>query len=164
MDNKTEIIGFEELARKIKQLPDKVTRSEVVKIQRRIAKPVVDAYRSALPESGISKRRFSTTYESGNLRKSVRAITVPGSKVDGNPMIVVRPSRKGKYSGYYKFMAVRKGTKVGSTKTGSRKGKPLLTEDARNEAYKTRAKALEPKYVEQVNRYIDKTIQRLSND
>lgn len=164
MDNNTEIIGFEELARKIKQLPDKVTRTEIIKIQRRMAKPFLAAYRAALPVSGKRKVRAKTVYESGNLRKSVRVRSVPASKVGGNPMVIIRPFKIGKYSGYYKFMAVRKGTQVGSIKRGSRIGKPLLTEDATKEAYKLKASEMEPKYVKQVNDYINKTIQRLSND
>ena len=38
-----EIDGFEALNKKLKQLPDNVKRTEVLKIQRRLAKPILSA-------------------------------------------------------------------------------------------------------------------------
>ena len=122
MDNSVDVRGINELVRKIKRLDDKTTRREVLKVQRRSAKPIVQAYRQELPKGTRDKKRFGTTYPAGTLKRSVKAETVPASKVGGNPQVVVRPSTKGKVKGWYRFMVVEKGTKVGSANRGSRTG------------------------------------------
>lgn len=154
--------GFGELVRKINKLDDRMTRREVLKIQRKLATPLVTAYRNELPESGRSKRRFGTVYPSGTLKKSVAKETVPASKVGGNPQIVVRPSTKGKKGGYYRHMVVRKGETLGSNKRGSRKGKNTVVQQARNKVMSVLNAPLTSKYENNVAKYVQKQIDRLS--
>lgn len=146
----TNIEGFPELIKKINQLDDKMTRREVLKIQRKLATPLVRAYRDELPK------------DSGNLSKSVSKETVPGRKVRGNPQIVVRPSTKGKKRGYYRHMVVAKGTEIGSTKRGSRKGVNTVVEKARNKVYKSRESVMTAKYEKQITKFLERQIKRLS--
>lgn len=157
-----EVKGFDELVKKIHKLDDRMTRREVLKIQRKMATPMVTAFRNELPESGRSKKRFGTVYPSGTLKKSVAKETVPASKVGGNPQIVVRPSTKGKKGGYYRFMVVRKGTVLGSNKRGSRKGKNTVVQQARDKVYAMLGTPLTDRYQKNVTKYVQKQIDRLS--
>ena len=137
-----DVTGIEEFTRKVRRLDDKMTRREVLKVQRRSAKPIVARFSSILPRgSRVHSRKTKskgneeatkTTYQPGNLKKSVKAETVPASKVGGNPSIVIRPSIKGNADGYYRFMVVEQGTKLVSTKRGSRIGKNTVVSKARN--------------------------------
>lgn len=145
-----EIDGFGELNRKLKRLDDKVTRREVLKIQRQLAKPIIKAYAGALPK------------RSGTLAKSVKAVTVPARKVGGNPSVVVRPGKKGKNDGYYKFMVIRKGAKPGSRERGSRKGMNTVTEEARDEAVSVAGTQARKEAVDKTAKYVQKQIDRLS--
>jgi hypothetical protein len=164
--------GFEELNKKIKQLDDKVKREEVLKIQRRLAKPLIAAYSRALPVGGKKHSRttfnkktqenVTTTYEPGNLRDSVKADTVPASKVGGNPAIAIRPSKKAGADGYYRFMVVKKGTKLGSNRRGSRKGKNSVTEEARNKALASKGLAAQKEAGDKTAKYIQRRINTLS--
>ena len=103
-----EIDGFEALNKKLKQLPDNVKRTEVLKIQRRLAKPILSAYRANLPVGSRKRKRITKTryskrtgallsrsdsfeYTPGNLRRATKIVTVPKS-VTPNPSIVVRPT------------------------------------------------------------------------
>jgi hypothetical protein len=142
--------GIQDLVGKIKKLDDKMTRREVLKIQRKLAKPLVKAYREELPE------------QSGNLKRSVAAETVPGRKVDGNPQIVVRPSTKGKKNGYYRHMVVAKGTQLGSNKRGSRKGVNTVVDQARDSVVSKRNSLTTAKYEKQMTRFVQKQIDKLS--
>jgi len=78
--------GFDTLRQKIKKLPDKVKVREVRKILRRGARPVVKAARDEAPK------------RTGVGRKSIKATTMTRARV---PMIVVGPSSRGKYDGWY---------------------------------------------------------------
>ncbi|HET8885233.1 MAG TPA: hypothetical protein VFM70_02665 [Salinimicrobium sp.] len=144
------IEGFEELNRKLKQLPDRVKRLEVLKIQRRIAAPVVSAYANELPK------------KSGNLAKSVKAETVPARKSDGNPSIAIRPSKKGKADGWYRFVVIKKGDKPGSRKEGSRKGMNTVVEDAKERVVKSMGTTAMAENQKKIAEYIQKQINRLS--
>lgn len=154
--------GFDELVNKIHKLDDRMTRREVLKIQRKLATPIVTAYRNELPESGRSKKRFGTVYPSGTLKKSVAKETVPASKVGGNPQIVVRPSTKGKKQGYYRHMVVRKEENIGSTKRGSRKGKNNVVKMIRDKVYGMMKTPLTSAYQKNMTKYVQKQIDRLS--
>ena len=156
-----EVKGMPELIAKIKRLDDKLTRREVLKVQRRSAKPIVTAFKNELPVGNRSKTRFGTTYPAGTLRDSVAAETVPSSKVGGNPQIVVRPSTKGKRDGWYRFMVVRKGTKTGNTKRGSRTGKNTVVSNARNKVAAMRNALVTRDYEKKMTRLVQNQINRL---
>lgn len=115
-----QVEGFEELNAKLKQLPDRVKRKEVLAIQRRLAEPIRKAYAANLPES------------SGTLGRSVAVKSVSIRKSGGNPAIQVVPGKRGKNDGYYKFMVIRKGDSPGSTDRGSRKGMNTVVTASRN--------------------------------
>lgn len=158
----TKIEGFEELNKRLKQLDDRVTRREILKIQRRIAKPIVKTYSDLLPKGTVDVKRYGTTYPAGTLSKSVKVDTVPIRKSGGNPAIAIRPSKKGKYDSWYKFMVVHKGAKIGSNKKGSRKGKNTVVEEKRDEAWRKVEPAALKEAEEKTAAYIQKQINRLS--
>lgn len=155
--------GFEDLNRKLKLLPDRVKRTEVLKVMRRLAKPSITAYRGALPVGKKSHTRYTsgggkTTYNPRNLAASVKAVTVSIRKSRGNPAIAVRPAKTSKGDGYYRFMVVRPGFK-GSGR-GSRRGSNVVVPRARDRALsqiggKTTREA-EVKTARYVQRQIDK--------
>jgi hypothetical protein len=146
----TQVEGFDQLNEKLKRLDDKVKRSEIIKIQRRVAKPLEKAYAEALPK------------KSGTLAKSVSTKAVPKSKTGGNPSIVIRPGKKGKNDGYYKFMVVKKGARLGSNRRGSRKGKNTVVEDARDVAIRNVGPQAQKEALDKTADYIQKQITRLS--
>lgn len=156
----TDVRGIDKLTQKIKRLDDKTTRRELLKVQRRSAKPIVARYRQELPESGQDKERFDTLYPSGTLKRSVKAETVPSRKVGGNPQIAIRPSTKGKFKGFYRFMVVEEGTKLGSKKRGSRTGKNTVVSKARDRVARSMnslaTRDYEKKTAKQLQRQIDK--------
>ena len=154
--------GFSELSRELKKLDDKMTRREVLKIQRKLATLLVRAYRDELPQSNRTTKRFENIYPPGNLKKSVAKETVPARKVGGNPQIVVRPSIKGKKDGYYRHMVVDKGTEIGSNKRGSREGINTVVDKARDRIVSQR-NSTTAKYEKQMQKFIQKQIDKLSS-
>jgi hypothetical protein len=164
--------GFEEFNKKLKQLPDKAKRTEVIMLQKKLAKPVIDAYKAALPvgkrrtHSRITGRKSKNvkkiSYTAGNLQRSVRAVSVPASKTGGNPSIVVRPAIKGKNDGYYRFMVVKPDTKVGSGKRGSRIGKNQVVDEARDKALTRTGHFAQKEAREKTAKYIQKKINKMS--
>lgn len=161
-----EIEGFDELNRKLKQLPDRVKRREVLKIFRRLSKPIQQAYRQNLPKGTKPHTRYTkgggqTTYQPGNLAESVNAQTVSLKYSDGNPSIAVRPSKKGSADGYYRFMVVRKGFK-GSGR-GSRKGANDVVPQARDATLQQTGGKATAEAREKTAAYIQKQIDRLSS-
>lgn len=159
----TEVEGFEELNRKLKKLDDRVTRREILKIQRRLAKPIIEKYKKELPVGTRDKERFGSVYPAGTLGKSVKADTVPARKSDGNPAIAVRPSKKGKWDSWYKFMVIPKGTKTGSTGRGSRKGINTVVEAARDRVLNMLGPQTQKEALDKTADYIQKQIKRLSD-
>jgi hypothetical protein len=157
-----EVEGFEELNKQLKKLDDKVTRREVLKIQRQIAKPITEAYNRSMPVGTRTHAKNGKVYTPGNLRDSVAPETVPASKVGGNPSVVVRPSTKGKKDGYYRFMVVKKDTEVGSGKRGSRKGKNTVVEEARNKALAIKGASAQNQAEDKTAKYVQKQINKLS--
>lgn len=158
----TKIEGFKELNAKLKKLPDKVKRTEVIKLQKRAAEPIIKAYSQALPVGSKDKKRNGTTYQKGTLSKSVKAETVPARKVGGNPSIVVRPAKKGKIDPWYRFMVVRKNTKIGSTAKGSREGINTVVDEARNKALAIVGAKVEKQAADNLAIHIQKQINKLS--
>ena len=161
MDNSVDVRGINELVRKIKRLDDKTTRREVLKVQRRSAKPIVQAYRQELPKGTRDKKRFGTTYPAGTLKRSVKAETVPASKVGGNPQVVVRPSTKGKVKGWYRFMVVEKGTKVGSANRGSRTGLNTVVTKAKEKVESSLHQLVSRDYQKIMAKQLQRQIDRL---
>lgn len=155
------IEGFDALNRKLKQLPDRVKRTEVIKIQKQVAKPIIKAYSAALPVGEKDKKRFGRTYVKGTLSKSVKAETVASRHTGGNPSIVIRPAKKGKYDPWYRFMVVKKGQKTGGIQKGSRQGINTVVEEARNKTVSANAIA-EKQAADKTAKYIQKQIDRLS--
>lgn len=72
----------------IKGLPDKMKRTELLKIMRRVAKPTAEA----------AKRNLKSRNVTGVLEKSIGNITSKNKKY---PNILVGPRIKGKHGGYY---------------------------------------------------------------
>ena len=159
----TQIEGFPELNRKLKQLPDRVKRTEVLKIFRRLAKPLVKAYSQALPVGTRDKKRFGSTYVKGTLAKSVKVDTVPAGKSGGNPSVAIRPGKKGKFDSWYKFMVIPKGTKTGSISRGSRKGKNTVVDAARNQAFNNTGAQARKQAEDKTAKYIQRQIDKLGN-
>lgn len=94
-----EIKGMDELQRKIKQLPDKAKKREVIKILRKSAQSTVKQARKEAPKS--KKPHYlkgGKKIMPGNLQKSIGVQVARKAK---NPMIVVRPKSSGKYDGFY---------------------------------------------------------------
>lgn len=113
-----EITGFKELNQKIKLLPDKVKKREMLKVLRIVAKPTVAAARAQAPTGDKPHKRYSRkdgsvlgSYLPGNLKKSLGNITGKRGLGKSNAVIYVGPRSKGKkYDGYYGGM-VHGGTK-----------------------------------------------------
>lgn len=146
----TEVRGFDNLNRKLKKLTDRVKRTEVLKVMRRLARPVVSAYRQNLPK------------DSGTLQRSVAVKTIPGRKTNGNPAVAVVPGKSGRNDAFYKFMIVPKGTRLGSRRRGSRKGKTTVVPAARNRTINAMESGLVTQASEKTAEYVQKQIDRLS--
>jgi len=116
----TKIEGFDELNAKLKKLDDSLKRREVLALQRKLAKPIQQRYAAALPR------------QSGTLASSVAIKTVSARRSGGNPSIVVRPGKRGRFDGYYKFMVIGKGDRPGSIRRGSRRGLNTVVTTARD--------------------------------
>ncbi len=106
------ITGFKELEAKIKRLPTKVKKREMLKLLRIIAKPTVAAARQQAPVGKRPHKRYSRkdgavigSYLPGNLRKSIGNITGRRGFGRKNAVIYVGPRSKGrKNDGYYGAM------------------------------------------------------------
>ena len=160
-----QIEGFEELNEQLKKLDDNVKRTEVLKIQRRLAKPIVEAYKQKLPKSGKAHSRYTkggkTTYQPGNLARSVRAKTVGKRAAKGNPSIQVLPDKTTKGDGYYRFMVVKKGFK--GKGRGSRVGANTVVKEARDATLAATGGKTSAEAAKKTAEYIQKQIDRLSN-
>lgn len=146
----TEIKGFAELNAKLKKLEDSVKRKEILGLQRKLAKPIQTTYAAALPK------------DSGNLSGSVAIKTVSASKSGGNPSIVIRPGKRGRHDGYYKFMVIRKGDKPGSTRRGSRKALNIVVGTARDRTLSQLQTSVTKEAELKTAKLIQKKINRLS--
>lgn len=147
----TQIEGFPELNRKLKRLDDSVKRKEVLGLQRKLALPVRKAYAANLPK------------DEGTLSKSVAVRTVPRRRSGGNPAISVRPGKRGRNDGYYKFMVIPKGSRPGSTERGSRRGLNTVVTKARDKTLNQLRNGLVNESERTVTRYMQKKIDKLSS-
>lgn len=150
-----EIKGFAELERKLKQLPDKVKKREMLKILGQVANPTVKAMRAAAPiskkEHLISGKRARKVIQPGNLKKSIGKIRGKRGLGKENAVLYVGPRSKGKKNDGWYGMFVAKGTVKQKaqpfTKTAYSQTKGQVTDDAEVK----------------VTRYIKKQIDKLSN-
>jgi len=147
----TQVEGFDKLNQKLKRLRDSVTRREVLKLMRRLSRPLVLAYRQVLPK------------QSGTLSRSVAVRTVPGRRSGGNPAIAIAPGRSGRNNGYYRFMVIPKGTTLSGGGRGSRKGVNTVVPRARDTALRTVAPSVVEKAQTSAADLVQKQIDRLSN-
>lgn len=147
-----EIEGFTELLAKIKQLPDKVKRREMLKVLRQSAKPTLRAARAEVPVSKkqhiISGKRSRKVIQPGQLRKSIGNIT---GKAKDKAVVYVGPRTKGKrYDGFY-GMWVHGGTV-------KQRANPFM-----DRAYNSTKGQVTADTEKNVARYIQKQIDKLSN-
>jgi len=146
-----EIQGFNLLRAKIKQLPDKVKRSELLKVLRVVAEPTVKAARGTVPVSKKphlqSGKRTRKLIQPGNLKKSIGKIVAKRNKVDA--VLVVGPRVKGKHDGWYGAF-VEGGTI-------NQKPNPFM-----NRAYKQTKGKVTADAEAKVSAYVQKQINRLS--
>lgn len=145
-----EIKGFEELNKKLRQLPDAVKRREVLKVLRRQAEPVRKAYGANLPVA------------SGTLSRSVAVKTVSARRSGGNPAVQVVPGRRGRNDAFYRFMVIRKGDRPGSTARGSRKGLNTVVPDARDKTLAQAEAGAIAGMEKELAGYVQKQIDRLA--
>ena len=151
-----EITGFEELQAKLKQLPDRVKKREMLKILGQVANPTVQAMRLEAPQSDKphlqSGRRTRKLIQPGNLKRSIGKIIGRKGKAKENPTLYVGPKTKGnKNDGWYGNF-VHYGTKRGQ--------KPNPFSDR---AYQITEGRVSDDAEKQVAKYIQKQIDRLGN-
>lgn len=113
-----EIKGFTELQRKIKQLPDKVKKREVLKILGRAANPTVKAARAQAPISKKphvqSGKRTYKLIQPENLKKSIGKIRGKRGAAKVSAVLYVGPRSKGRKNDGWYGMMVHGGTKLQS--------------------------------------------------
>lgn len=102
------VTGIDELVAKLTKIGDpKKTRSTMLKILRKQARPIVMAARNEAPMSKKAHKRYGgkgsgtvlATYQPGNLKKSI----VVGASKSINPSVWIGPGSgaKRRYDGYY---------------------------------------------------------------
>ena len=151
----TEIEGIQDVAREIKSLSnDKMKRSEILKVLRRQAKPLVAAMRQNAPESDNVIIVRDDAYYPGNLKKAIAVKTSPSKKY---PSVLVGP-RYGrgatKYDGFYSFW-VEYGLGTHETNPTGAKNFVQKTWTQKGESVKTQASS-------QLKKYIDKKAKKLN--
>lgn len=106
----TQITGFTQLAAKIKSLPDKVKRKEIVKVLGQVANPTLRAARGFAP---LGTRKHSRDNAGpGNLKKSIRKKTGNKGINRINAAVFIGPWKTGKNAGWYAHF-IAGGTKRG---------------------------------------------------
>lgn len=173
-----EIEGFNELQAKIKALPDKVKRQEVLKILGQVANPTVAAARSEAP---ISKKphvqagkRTHKVIKPGNLKRSIGKIRGKKGQARVNAVLYVGPRARGSNDGWYGGIVEgghnvynkgfkRKSRKSGSSKRYAAKAIGFVKPNPFMERAYSRTKGTVTKDAEvKVAKYIQKQIDRLS--
>ena len=159
-----QIEGFEELQQKIKQLPDKVKKREVLKILGQAANPTLKAAQNLAPVGSgyinvrgkrykrkkrqVRKTVISDVYTPGIGKKSIGKKNMTRAK---NPMLYISPRSRKKADGFYLRQFVQPGTKYQKSNDFMIKAyeqtKGLVTKDSEKKIIK----------------YIDKQIARLSS-
>jgi len=81
--------GFEQLQAKIKKLPDKVKKKEMLKVLGQVANPTKDAAKRYAP------------FKSGTLKDSIGKIKGKKGLGKENAVLYVGPRSKGKWKGWY---------------------------------------------------------------
>ena len=148
-----QVEGFKELSAKLKVLPDKVKRKELLKILGQVANATVAAAKSFSPVSKKpnvqSGKRTYKVIQPGNLKKSIGKIISKRNKV--NAVLYVGPRSKGrKNDGWYGAM-VHGGTK-------KQAANPFM-----DKAFNTTKGQVTADAEVKVAAYIQKQINRLSN-
>ena len=150
-----EIQGFKELEAKLKLLPDKVKRTELLKVLGQVANPTLAAARRIAPISDQVHYRYvkggKIAITPGNLRKSIKKITARRSKI--NPVLYVGAKAGKTPDGYYAHMVVKKGFEG-----KKRKGQNY---DFMKEAFESTQGQVTDDAVNKVAKYIQKQIDRL---
>ena len=144
-----EIQGFDELQNKIKRLPDKVKKREMIKILRASAKSTVAAARDEAPKSKKAHWIRGKKIQPGNLKKSIKVAVLRRSR---NPNIVVGPRSSGKFDGFYGRQFIIKGT----TGKSAIKANPFMERAQRRTEGKVTIET-----VSKTEKYIQKQIDRL---
>lgn len=144
-----DVKGFKELSEKIKVLPDKLKRKELLKIYGQVATPSVKAARSFAPLG--TKKHSRDKFGPGNLRKSIGKRVGRKGTERTNAVLYVGAKLKGKNKGWYAHF-IEGGTTTGITSN------PFM-----DKAFQS-TKGLVTKEMEiKVAKYIQKQINRLSN-
>lgn len=95
---RVDVLGFDDLVRKIKLLADdKSKRREMLILLRQIAKPTLAAAKTLVPVSKKPHKLRGQTIQPGNLKKTLGNITSKSA----NPTILVGPRAKGNNKGWY---------------------------------------------------------------
>ena len=151
-----EIEGMQELTAKIKALPDRTKRLEVLKILRRQMNPIKKAVKDATPVAtrassrsvkSVGGEKKTYKYEPENLKKSIGIFT---GKSKYFPAVYVGPAMgvKKRYDGYYGFFVIY-GTKfIKGTDYVRKTAAPLLPNVTKV-------------MTSDLKKYIDKRIQQL---
>lgn len=175
-----QIEGFDQLQQKIKQLPDKVKKREVLKILGQAANPTVKAARSQAPVSKQTHwqagKRTKKLIQPGNLRKSIGKIRGKRGSAKVNAVLYVGPRSKGrKNDGWYGAMVhdghnvyrkgfSRKNRKAGSTKRYSSQAiKFVKANPFMDRAYNQTKGLVTQDSEKRIAKYLNKQIQRLSD-
>ena len=108
--NPIKVEGFDELKRKIKKLDDSVKRREIIKIQKKVAKPLVEKAKLEAPEG-----------PTGNLVDSI-GIVVGRSKVYPNIYVTARVKGGNKGKGNHAHL-VHEGTTLRRRKGRGKKNR-----------------------------------------
>lgn len=140
--------GFDELQRQIKKLPDSLKRTELIRIQKKVAKPLVEKTKLTAPEG-----------PTGNLVDSIGTVTGRSKK---NPNIYVVPrvkgrfKRKGRHANFvHEGTAFRR--KKGGAPTGSMPKNAFM-----QRAYDATKSGLIRNYEKDIAKYIQRRINKLS--
>lgn len=150
------ITGFAELQNKIKQLPEKVKRGEVLKILGQVATPTVKAAKANAPVSKAAHvGRKNKVIEPGNLQKSIGKIRGKRGSAKVNAVLHVgAKSKKNKNDGYYAHMVVKPGFKGRNRKGSENKFMQRAFEQTKGQVTVDAEK--------KITKYIQKQIARLS--
>lgn len=122
-----EVTGFAELQNKIKQIPDKVKKRELLKILGQVANQTVKAARSQVRDSKAvhtqSGKRSYKRINPGNLRKSIGKIVGRRGQAKVNAVLYVGPRAKGRKNDGWYGMMVHGGHDIVDRKTTRRQRK-----------------------------------------
>lgn len=142
-----QVEGYDELKRQLKKLKDAPKRREILKIQRQVAKPLVEKSKLTAPEG-----------PTGNLVDSIGTVTGRNKK-NPNTYVTARVKRGNK--GHHAHL-VHEGTvdrkKKNGRSTGTMPANPFL-----QRAFDATETGLVMNYEKELGRYFKRAIKRLSN-